>query len=87
MDVKRRDTGEILITVGSEKDARKVVNMLETQDVRTGVFEPDTYEITEDTIICDTCGCRPVCERLKNDGVKIVSCKQWKYGGEKLNDK
>ena len=81
MDVKRRDTGEIIITVGSEKDARKVVNALETQDVRTGTFEPDTYDITDDTIICDTCGCRPVCERLKNDGVKIVSCKQWKYGG------
>ena len=81
MDVIRRDTGEILITVGSEKDARKVVNALETQDVRTGTFEPDTYEITEQTIICDTCGCRPVCERLKNDGTKIVSCKQWKYGG------
>ena len=83
MDVKRRDTGEIIITCGNEKDARKVVNALETQDIYWGTFEPDTYEITEDTIICETCACRPVCEQLKNDGVKIVSCKQWKYGGKK----
>lgn len=45
--VKSRPNGVLICSCPTEREARIMINAMETNDVREDTFEPDTYYIKE----------------------------------------